>query len=61
MTVIQAREIIPPSPRDEAERLYAIGWRPEVVRRCRVGMKALNGWTDEQVEECAEILEGMIG
>ena len=61
MTVIQAREIIPPSPRDEAERLYAIGWRPDVVRSCRVGFRDLNGWTDEQVEECAEILEGMVG
>jgi len=58
---IQAREYIPPSPRDEAERLYAIGWKPEVVRKCRVGFHILNGWTDEQVEECAEILEGMVG
>lgn len=59
--IIQARQYTPPSPRDEAERLYAIGWKPEVIRNCRVEMKALNGWTDEQVDECADILEGMIG
>ena len=59
--MIQTRECPPNSTRDVAEHLYSIGWRPWVVRKCRIGMAELYGWTDEQVEECAEILEGMVG
>ena len=47
--------------RAEAEKLHALGWRPECVRDFHRSMCMLHGWTDDEVEAVATELEGMIG
>lgn len=47
--------------RAEAEKLHALGWRPESVRDYHRSMCALHGWTDDEVEAIAVELEGLVG
>lgn len=51
------------SPREVAEWIYhtTIWVTPECLRANRKACRDLHHWTDAQVDECADILEGLIG